>query len=318
MSIRMGLAGFGRRGKRHIETIETHLNTRLSAISDPFEGAREEAKNTFGDSLHVFDSVERMVDSGEVDAVIVAAPAHLNGQVALGAIERGTSALVEKPPGLSYAEVARLKDAAVQSGARVMVAFNRRFNPLIRGAVDAVEAKGGIYQVVAEFHKDIHEFTEDPRYSPTIMDLMLLESPIHSVDFITHIAGAKFGNVHSIVRRRTGSYRDVHAALIEFENGIVCQFSAAYTAGGRLERYELHGEYVSAYLEGVQRGWILEPVNNRREIEVGEDAKSDTEAQMSHFVRCLQDGSEFGPIGADLDSSLETMRLCEAILQGTK
>ena len=318
MVVKVGLAGFGRRGRRHIEAIDSESDAQLSAVSDPFEGARVEAEDTYGDSMHVFESAEAMVDSGEVDAVVVAAPAHLNGEVALDVIRRGAPVLIEKPPGLSYAEVVGLKDAAAESGARVMVAFNRRFNPLIRAAIDEVEAEGGIYQVVAEFHKDIHEFTDDPRLSSSIMDLMLLESPIHSVDLVTHIAGAKFDTVHSIVKRRTSGYRDVHAALIEFENGMVCQFSAAYTAGGRLERYELHGEYVSAYLEGVQHGWILEPVNSRREIQIAGDAQNDTAAQMSHFVNCLQDGSAFGPIGADLDSSLEVLRLCEAILSGTK
>ena len=59
----------------------------------------------------------------------------------------------------------------------MMVAFNRRFNPLIRTAIDMIHEHGSLRQIVAEFHKDIHDFTDDPRYSPSIFDLMLLESP---------------------------------------------------------------------------------------------------------------------------------------------
>lgn len=319
MTLRIGIAGYGRRGRWHIASLEKESNATLSAISDPSEIARKAARDTHRDhDVSVFDSAAEMADSGEVDAVIVAAPAHLNGKVAKTIIQRSIPVLIEKPPGLSLAEVSELKEIAVKQNCKVMVAFNRRFNPLVRAAIREIRQQGKIHQIVAEFHKDIHDFTDDPRYSPSIMDYMLLESPIHSIDLITHIANCRFVNVQSIVKRSATAYRDVHASLIEFENGIVCQFTAAYTAGGRLERYEIHGEFISAYLEGVKQGWILEPANQRREIVSSAGAMADTEAQDSHFVSCILNDSDFSPPAADLDSSIETLRLCEAILAGTR
>lgn len=319
MTLRIGIAGYGRRGRWHVASLEKESNATLSAISDPSEIARKAARDTHRDyDVSVFDSAAEMADSGEVDAVIVAAPAHLNGKVAKTVIQRSIPVLIEKPPGLSLAEVSELKEVAVKQNCKVMVAFNRRFNPLVQTAIKEIRKQGKIHQIVAEFHKDIHDFTDAPRYSPSIMDYMLLESPIHSIDLITHIANCKFVNVESIVKRSATAYRDVHAALIEFENGIVCQFTAAYTAGGRLERYEIHGEFISAYLEGVKQGWILEPGNQRREIDSPAGAMADTEAQDSHFVNCILNDSNFSPPAADLDSSIETLRLCEAILAGTR
>lgn len=319
MTLRIGIAGYGRRGRWHIASLEKERNATLSAISDPSEIARKAARDTHRDhDVSVFDSAAEMADSGEVDAVVVAAPAHLNGKVAKTVIQRSIPVLIEKPPGLSLAEVTELKEIAVKQNCKVMVAFNTRFNPLVQEAIREIRRQGKIHQIVAEFHKDIHDFTDDPRYSPSIMDYMLLESPIHSIDLITHIANCRFVNVESIVKRSATAYRDVHAALIEFENGIVCQFTAAYTAGGRLERYEIHGEFISAYLEGVKQGWILEPSNQRREIGSPTGAMADTEAQDSHFVNCILNDSSFSPPAADLDSSIETLRLCEAILAGTR
>lgn len=319
MTLRIGIAGYGRRGRWHVASLEKESNATLSAISDPSEIARKAARDTHRNhDVSVFDSAAEMADSGEVDAVIVAAPAHLNGKVAKTVIQRSIPVLIEKPPGLSLVEVAELKEIAVKQNCKVMVAFNRRFNPLVQTAIREIRKQGKIHQIVAEFHKDIHDFTDDPRYSASIMDYMLLESPIHSIDLITHIANCKFVNVQSIVKRSATAYRDVHAALIEFENGIVCQFTAAYTAGGRLERYEIHGEFISAYLEGVKQGWILEPSNQRREIGSPTGAMADTEAQDSHFVNCILNDSDFSPPAADLDSSIETLRLCEAILAGTR
>ena len=312
MSLRIGLAGYGRRGRGHIRAVDEIAEARVVAISDPIETAREAAATEL-EGVSVYSDVVDMVESGDVDAVIVAAPAHLNSNVAIDVIERGIPVLIEKPPALSVAGVVDLKEASRRSGARVMVAFNRRFNPLIRAAVEVIQETGQLRQIVAEFHKDIHEFMDDHRISPTIMDLMLLESPIHSADIVTHFADAPVKTVHSIVKRTASGYRDVHAALIEFENDVVCQFTAAYTSGGRLERYELHGDYVSVYLEGVQRGWVLKD-GQRTELRVADHAESDSVAQARHFVRSVIDDIDFPGPAATLDSSVATLQLCEDIL----
>ncbi len=312
MSMRIGIAGYGRRGRWHVNAINCIAGAELTSVADPIEASRAAALSDI-DGVSIHQSVAEMVDAGNVDAVIVAAPAHLNSDVAIQAIRQGIPALVEKPPALSVKRVLEMQELAEKTGSKVMVAFNRRFNPLIRSGIEIIADSGPVRQIVAEFHKDIHEFTDDPRISPEMMDLMLLESPIHSVDLVTHMAASPVAHVSAVVKRTTSGYRDVHAALIEFDNEIVCQFTAAYTSGGRLERYELHGDYVSVYLEGVQRGWVLRD-GERTEIELPEDAENDTFLQAHHFVTSITDDMDFPPPAATLETSIETLRLCESIL----
>ncbi len=312
MSLNVGLVGYGRRGRGHIRAIEEIDTARVAAVSDPIESARRAAMAELR-GVSVYASVAEMVESSDVDAIIVAAPAHLNGEVALDAIRRGIPVMIEKPPAMSMAGLVELIDAAHVSGSKVMVAFNRRFNPLIRAAIDVIKEAGPLRQIVAEFHKDIHEFTDDPRFSPSMFDFMLLESPIHSADIVAHFADAKVKDVHAVVKRTSSPYRDVHAALIEFENDVVCQFTSAYTAGGRLERYELHGEYVSVYLEGINRGWVLRG-GEQTELAVPDGAEVDTVTQARHFVASVLDDIEYPPPAATLQSSINTLRLCEDIL----
>ncbi len=312
MSLRIGVAGYGRRARWHVRAIDEIRSAHVASISDPMEAARDTALSEL-DDISVYANVAEMVDSGDVDAVVVAAPAHLNGVAANEAIERGVPVLIEKPPALSVEAVEKLLETATRNGSKVMVAFNRRFNPLIRTAIDLIAETGQLRQIVAEFHKDIHEFIDDERFSPDMFDLMLLESPIHSADIVTHFADAPVKNTHAIVKRTASTYRDVHAALIEFENDVVCQFTSAYTSGGRLERYELHGDYISVYLEGVQRGWVLRN-GERTEIAMPEEAENDTVAQARHFVQSVIDDVDYPPPAATLESSVATLKLCEDIL----
>lgn len=312
MPLRIGLAGYGRRGRGHIRAVEKVEDAQIASVADPIDAARNAAIENLGD-ITVHTTVAEMVDSGDVDAVIIAAPAHLNGDVAMDAIERGFPVLIEKPPSLTVEGVIEMNEVAKRTGSKVMVAFNRRFNPLIRTAIDVISQAGELRQIVAEFHKDIHDFTDDPRYSPTIFDLMLLESPIHSVDIVTHMAGAAVSSTNAIVKRTVSPYRDVHAALIEFENEVVCQFTAAYTAGGRLERYELHGDYVSVYLEGVNQGWVLRG-GERSELEASDSYEDDGIAQARCFVESIVGGIGYPEPAATLETSIATLQLCENIL----
>ncbi len=316
MSIDIGIAGYGRRARWHVNAISEIADAEVTAVADPVESSRIAASSDIeGVALH--RSVSEMVDSGNVDAVVVAAPAHLNSEVAVEAISHGIPVLVEKPPALSVDGIDAMRELAHMAGSKVMVAFNRRFNPLIRAGIDIIAEAGPLRQIVAEFHKDIHEFTENDRVSPIIYDLMLLESPIHSVDLVSHLADAPVAEVAAVVKRTSSGYRDVHAALIEFENEVVCQLTAAYTAGGRLERYEMHGDFVSVYLEGVQRGWVLRD-GERTEITLPDGTENDTVLQARHFVRSVAEGVDFPPPAATLETSVETLRLCESILDSVQ
>lgn len=316
MSLGIGIAGYGRRGTLHAAVLGRVPDAEVVAVSDPALAARERAASDISGVATYSDAAD-MADDHRVEAVVVAAPAHLNGTVALQVVDSGKPMLIEKPPAMSSAQLLQLMERARLSGSRVMVAFNRRFNKLVRDAIREVGRNGGIYQLVAEFHKDIHEFTDDPRFSPDIYDYMLLESPIHAVDLALHIADSPVSNVHSIARRATGPYRDMHAALVEFESGAICQFSAAYTAGGRLERYEIHGEFVSAYLEGVNAGWIIRG-NERHDLAAETARLGDMVAQDGEFVDAVLQDRPWVQHAATLESGLEVLRLCERILDGTR
>ncbi len=286
----------------------------VTAVCDPFEASRNAAAEQFGAAP--FADSEQMMDSGHVDAVLVAAPAHLNAAAALPVISRGVTTLLEKPPGLSVADVQQLKDAAERSGARVMVGFDRRFNPFVKRAQAAIAERGELHQLVAEFHKDIRDWTEDARFSEEMFDRLMLESPVHSIDLITYLAASPVKNVSSVVGQVNSPYRDVHTALIEFESGCVAQFTASLTAGGRLERYELHGNAVSAYLEGVNGGSVVAD-GESSEISDAEGLSS-TFLQDRHLVRCAISGEHFGAQAATLESSLATLDLAERIYASAK
>jgi len=285
----------------------------LVAVCDTVEKARDAAGEQFGIPQR-YASVEALLDAEPLDAVFVATPAHLNAKAALPCLERGVNTLLEKPPGMSVAETTALRDAAVRTGAKGMVGWNRRFHPIIVKAREMVEARGPVTQLLGEFHKSMSRFEASGRFPDILMDNMLLETPIHAIDTVRAIAGAEVVEVHSVVRRACSRFKDVHGALILFGNGCVAHLIANYTTDARLERYEIHGRDISAYLEGVSQGFVL--CDGKRHDLSGEG--SGTNEQNRYFLDCVKANRPVSLPAANLDEAVKTMELAEAILAGLR
>ena len=313
--LQVAVVGVGPRGLGHLDILSAFDDVRLAAVCDPVAEARDAAGDDFGVAGR-YASVEKMLDSETLDAVFVAAPTHLNAVAALPCLRRGVNTLLEKPPGMSPAETVELRDAAAASGAIGMVGWDRRFHPMVVAAREMVESRGPITQLVGEFHKSMSRLEAGgERHAKVVMDNMLYETPIHSIDLVRALAGSDVAEVHSVVRRAFSRYKDVHAALVLFQNGCVAQITANYTPDARLERYEIHGRDVSAYLEGVRQGHVM---GDGGRVEIERTGGNGTVEQARHFLDAVKAGKPVGPPAADLGEAVKTMELAGAIMAGLR
>jgi myo-inositol 2-dehydrogenase/D-chiro-inositol 1-dehydrogenase len=148
MMLQVAVLGAGRIGKIHAGNVALNRNAKLVAVADPFGSAAKDLAGQFGceASLDPLAVIER----DDVDAVVVGTPTHTHVPLTLHAVRKGKAVLCEKPIDLDLAKV----DAAVgeieRLGGRVMIAFNRRFDPSaqkLRRSIDAGEI-GEVRQVI--------------------------------------------------------------------------------------------------------------------------------------------------------------------------
>ena len=312
--IRVAIIGCGGRGRGEMQNLSQFDDVELVAACDPVAEVREPLADEYGIARR-YESIEKMLDAGDIDAAWVTTPAHLNAPSALPCLEAGVHTLLEKPPGMFVEETIQLREVAEQSGAKGMVGWQRRFDPMVVEARNAIEERGPIVQLVGEFHKGMAGLERGGRFPEVVMERMLMETPIHSIDLVRALAGSDVAEVHSLVKRRFSQYNDVHAALVLFENGCVAHIIANYTTASRLERYEIHGREISAYLEGISTGKIVS------DGEVRELTKDDAQSQRDkdrYFLDCIRDDRPVTLPGANLDEAVKTMELAEAILAGRR
>ena len=170
-------------------------------------------------------------------------------------------------------------------------------------------------QLVGEFHKSLTAFERRGKYSDSFLDNMMWESINHSVDVVRAMAQSEVAEVHSVVRRAFHKYKDVFGALVLFENGCLANLIFNWTSDARLERYEIHGRDISAYLEGVNKAVVFCDGERR---ELPRPPTGGTEEEDRYFLDCAKSGARVEPPACNLDEAVKTMELAEAILAGLR
>ena len=146
--IRIAMLGAGRIGKIHARNIAANPRCRLVAVADAIADSARSLAESLG--AEASTDAAATLARGDVDAVVIGTPTDTHVDLMLAAARGGKAVLCEKPVDLdvsradaAVAEIARL-------GAKVMVAFNRRFDPsavALKRAIDAGEI-GAVRQVV--------------------------------------------------------------------------------------------------------------------------------------------------------------------------
>jgi myo-inositol 2-dehydrogenase/D-chiro-inositol 1-dehydrogenase len=146
--IRIAMLGAGRIGKIHARNVASNPRCRLVAVADPIA----EAASALAESLGAEASTEpkATLARADIDAIVIGTPTDSHVDLMLAAVRHGKAVLCEKPIDLDIhkvdaaaAEVERLKG-------RVMIAFNRRFDPSANALKRAIAAGqiGDVRQVI--------------------------------------------------------------------------------------------------------------------------------------------------------------------------
>lgn len=140
-TFRIGLLGCGRIGRVHADSVTVHPRAELVRVFDPFEAAATEVGTRF--DCEPTTDADAIIDDASIDAVIIASPTPTHVGLLTRAVQAGKAVLCEKPIDLDLDRVdACLADIGGLAD-RVMVGFNRRFDPSF-GDIHARVAAGEI------------------------------------------------------------------------------------------------------------------------------------------------------------------------------
>lgn len=137
MTTGFAILGAGRIGRTHARAIAGSAQARLVAIADPVEAAAQELAAQYGCDIREIDEI---ADSADVDAVAICTPTDTHADLIELFARKGKAVFCEKPIDLSVDRVRDCLKVVDETGATLMVGFNRRFDPDFRAVKAEVDS----------------------------------------------------------------------------------------------------------------------------------------------------------------------------------
>lgn len=141
--VKLGIIGIGNMGTAHAKNVVAGAcpDFTLTAVADLNPERLDWAKKELKADLHCFATAEEMLDSGRIDACIVAVPHYDHPKYAIACMEKGIHVMVEKPAGVYTKQVREMNAVAAKHPEVVYgMMFNQRTNPIYRKMRELVQS----------------------------------------------------------------------------------------------------------------------------------------------------------------------------------
>lgn len=135
---RIAVLGCGRIGRVHADSAVSSDRAELTWVFDPVGAAAQEVGMRCGAAWTT--EVDEVLAAADVDAVVVASPTPTHIDLLTRAVRSGRTVLCEKPIDLDIARVDACRAELGDLTERVMLGFNRRFDPSFAEVRRRVEA----------------------------------------------------------------------------------------------------------------------------------------------------------------------------------
>ena len=144
--IRLGVIGIGNMGSAHAKSVfqEKCPDFVLTAVADSNPQRLTWAQEEFGEAVARFDTAQALIDSGLVDACIIAVPHYDHPSCAIACMQRNLHVLVEKPAGVYTKQVMEMNaEADKHPELKFGMMFNQRTNHIYRKLHELITS--GVY-----------------------------------------------------------------------------------------------------------------------------------------------------------------------------
>lgn len=242
--LRIAIIGAGRIGYVHAGSVNDNPALELAYVVDPFEDAAKKVTADFGGKV-ASDPVA-VINSGEIDAVIIGSPTPTHVPLLKEAINAGVHALCEKPIDLDIKNVDELRSLANSAKTNVTIGFNRRQDPQYKSAKEAVVRGdiGNLEQVII--------ISRDPGPAPqgyiAVSGGIFRDMTIHDFDmaryFVPNIVEVTATGANSFCDyiKEENDFDNVTVTLKGAQNEIVTIVNSRHSSFGYDQRIEVFGD----------------------------------------------------------------------------
>ncbi len=304
--LRLGLIGCGEHAEgSHAVPLARYASEHsgeiyLAAACDLQVERAEEFCRRYG-FARAYSDFDVMLSKEQLDGCISVMPMHRIVEIGIKLLRMKVPCVIEKPLGISLAEVNHLLEVAKETQTPHMVSVNRRFMPLLNRGLAWAKSIGPLRYVRCTMMR--HERKESD---------FLWSTAVHAIDALRYLAGdVSESNIRTQKRADQAAYW--YSVSLEFKQGVFGYIEVLPTSGMLEETYELVGDgfrtsVTSPFGQPLSlRCWqrntlVLEEVAS---IDSLEDVMNGSYDEAVEFVRALQTGVRPRPSIEDIAPSVQ-------------
>jgi predicted dehydrogenase len=243
---RLGVMGVGAMGRHHVRVLASLPGAELVGVYDPRREVADAVAAEHG--TRVFAGVEEL--AAAVDAMVLAVPTVLHGELGCELLGRGLHVLVEKPLAASLEEADRLLAAAAAAGRVLAVGHTEFFNPAVQALLGL-----GVPPRFVEVQR-LAVFTPRSLDVDVVLDLM-----IHDLQILHALDGSPVREVRATGIPVLSPRTDIANVRLELASGCVANLTASRVSAERVRKLRtfLPSRYYSLdYVAQEIHGYRLE------------------------------------------------------------
>ena len=249
--ITIGIIGAGRIGRIHAEHLTHDVpESRVKSISDIDLEAAQKCASDLG-VTNACEDYRIILEDREIDAVVISSSSETHALILEAAAEAGKHIFCEKPIAHDLEVIERALKTAERNRIKLMVGFNRRFDPNFRRIHEYIkEGRIGDPQIL--------RITSRDPYPPPIEYVkasggIFMDMMIHDFDMARFQSGAEVDEIYTLASVRNEELRaagdlDTALVMLRFTNGAVGTIDNCRQAVyGYDQRIEVFGTKGMAY-----------------------------------------------------------------------
>ena len=313
--MKVGVAGQGAFGVKHIEAIQNIPGIEIITLSGGNQAATEEVAKKFGIPHWTGDLGESLKQPG-LEAVILATPTQMHADQAVQCLQAGKHVQVEIPMADSLADSERILRAQKETGLIAMAGHTRRFNPSHQWVHKrVVSGELTIQQMNVQtyfFRRTNMNAAGKPR---SWTDHLLWHHACHTVDLFQYQTGQLISQCYALEgppHPELGIAMDM-GVVLRVPSGAICTLSLSFNNKGPQGTFFRYigdsGTYVAYYddlVDGEQKPIDLSKVDV---------SMNGIELQDREFFSAIQEGRE---PNASVTQTISAMRVLDRLEQQLK
>ncbi len=326
--MKIAFAGAGYIINIHAKAAKAQRDVEMVGVVEKFAVEKSAALARKFKIKNRYRTVEQLLKTGKVDALVIGTPNYLHAPQAIAALKAGVHVMVEKPMAMTVREAEKMMDASAKSGATLMVAHCWRFDEDVNWLKKQSSKLGRIIRTkgygVHTYWGPSGWFTQKKFAGGGAM----ADMGIHALDTARFLLGDP---MPVSVYARIGTHYtdfdvgDTGVVIVEWGNGAISYFESGWWqphSDGPEAATQLYGTQGFGQLFPTQ---LEIPIVKKQTVKLVKSGfkfprkehcpQTMYDAQMAYFLNCVRTGSTPVPGGWE---GLVNMKVVDAAYKSGK